>query len=122
MFIFFLIVLLLNPAVMIGFGAMWKKNPPKINMSYGYRTTRSMKSLETWNFAHKYAGTIWLCSGIPLGIVSAALIVVFRNYNIDALGGIVLIITAIQIVVLSLPIVPTEIALKKRFDRNGKRK
>lgn len=122
MFIFFLIVLLLIPAIMIGLGLTWRVNPPKaINMIHGYRTTRSMKSQETWDFAHRYVGTIWLYAGIPLCIISIVLLVSFRNYDKDVFVGIVLIITIVQFVGLCLPIVPTEIALKKRFDKNGSR-
>ena len=46
----------------------------------------------------------------------------FRNYNLNMLGGFVIKITAVQIVGLFLPIVPTEITLRKRFDENGKTK
>ena len=70
MFIFYLILLLIFPVTMIGFGVLWKKSPPKtINMAFGYRTTRSMKNKETWDFAHKYMANTWLYIGIPLGII-----------------------------------------------------
>jgi uncharacterized membrane protein len=123
MFIFFLIILLLIPATMIGFGLFWRKNPPKtINWVYGYRTSWSMKSQETWDFAHKYVGTIWLYTGILLCLISVMTLIVFRNCSPTVLEGIILIITAVQLVGLFLPIVPTEIVLKKRFDKNGNRK
>lgn len=122
MFIFFLIIVLLIPATMIGFGLLWRKNPPrKINMVYGYRTTRSMKSQKTWDFAHRYIGNIWLFAGIPLCIISIVLLIAFKSYDIDTLGGVVTIITVAQLAGLCLPIVFTEAALRKGFDKNGKR-
>lgn len=123
MVIFFAIALMLMPATMIGFGLLWRKNPPgKINMAYGYRTTWSMKSQETWDFAHKYAAKIWLNTGIPLAVISIALLLVFRNADKDKLGQVVTIINAVQVIGLLLPIAPTEIALRNRFDKNGRRK
>lgn len=120
MFIFFLIVLLLIPGTMIIFGLIWQKWPPKtINCIYGYRTKRSMKSQESWNFAHRYAGTIWLYSGVPLLIVSIVLLVIFRSDNKDELAITALIINGIQLVYIFLPIIPTEIALKERFDEEN---
>lgn len=120
MFIFFLIVVLLIPATMIGFGLLWKEKPPKtISMMYGYRTTWSMKSKKTWDFAHRYIGTIWLLIGIPLSIISIIVVSNFRNYSINILGRNVIILTIFQIVSFCLPIVPTEIALKNRFDEKG---
>ena len=35
--------------------AFWIWPPKKINMTYGYRTTRSMKSQSAWDFAQKYS-------------------------------------------------------------------
>lgn len=123
MFIFFLIVVLLIPATMIGFGLSWRNNPPKtVNATYGYRTSRSMKSRGTWEFAHRYAAVVWLIAGTPLCILSIVILSVFRNYGINELGIIVIIIVAVQMVGLFLPILPTEAALRRNFDENGKRK
>lgn len=123
MFIFFLIIVLLIPTTMVGFGLLWQKNPPKkINSVYGYKTTWSMKSKKSWDFAHKYAGKIWIFTGIPMGIISVLVLYNFKNYNIDALGEIVVIITIVQVVGLFSPIIPTEFALRKRFNEKGKEK
>lgn len=120
MFIFFLSVLLLIPGTMIIFGLIWQKWPPKtINCIYGYRTKQSMKSQESWKFAHRYAGTIWLYSGVPLLIVSIVLLVIFRSDIKDELAITALIINGIQLVCIFLPIIPTEIALKERFDEES---
>lgn len=102
---------------MIIFGLVWKKRPPKtINNVYGYRTRRSMKSYETWDFAHKYAGKILLYSGVSLMIISIALLFIFKSNNNDKLAITALLIIAIQLLSLYLPIFLTEIALKKKFN------
>ena len=54
---FMLISSLLIPALMITAGwFMWKRPPKKINSAIGYRTSRSMKNINTWQFAHHYCG------------------------------------------------------------------
>lgn len=123
MFILFTAFSLMAPAIMVGFGSRWRKRPPKtINSTYGYRTTWSEKSQETWDFAHKYTGKIWMYTGIPLGIITIALLVIFRNRGYDVLGHYCVIIMFIQTAILCLTIVPTEIELRKKFDEDGNRK
>ena len=52
--IFMLIMDLLLPFTMIGFGRYFTKKAPKeINSVFGYRTSMSMKNKDTWEFAHK---------------------------------------------------------------------
>ena len=51
---------LLIPIIMITAGnMMWKHAPKKINRIIGYRTARSMKNIDTWNFAQKHCGRLW---------------------------------------------------------------
>ena len=49
---------------------IWKnicnQTPKKINHIYGYRTAMSMKSNETWVFAHPYFGKWWFTIGLFL--------------------------------------------------------
>ena len=48
--IFMFMTTLLIPVMMIVFGLIFLKNPPKeINWAYGYRTSMSMKNQETWD-------------------------------------------------------------------------
>lgn len=115
--------LLLIPAIMIFFGLLWRKHSPKtIGLSYGYRTTWSMKSQDTWDFAHKFTAKIWLYLGLILSILSIALIFVFRKYNKNVIDEINVITIIVQVICLCLPVIPTEIALRKRFDINGLKK
>ncbi len=81
------------PMVILGY-VYWKWPPKKVNHLYGYRTNRSMKNQEVWDYANKigaqmiiYSGVITMISGlvplftewehahfIPLGILMITLI------------------------------------------------
>ena len=77
--IYMLIIDLLLPLTMIGFGKCFLKTAPKnINTVFGYRTSMSMKNKDTWIFAHKYCGKIWFISGLimlPLSVVVMMLVI-----------------------------------------------
>ena len=120
-FMFFFILLI--PLLMIIFGLVFRKCPPKeINYIYGYRTPRSTKSQETWDFAHKYMGRLWLLFGIIILIPSIIGMVLVIGLDEDTVGYTGMAITLIQLFVMMIPIIPTERALKKNFDENGNRK
>ena len=121
--IFMLIMDLLLPLTMIGFGRYFiKKAPKEINAVFGYRTTMSMKNRGTWEFAHKYCGKIWyVCGWIMLPITVLFLLLTIGK-NEDYIGTVGGIIAMVQLIPLIGSIFPTEIALKKNFDENGKRR
>lgn len=121
--IYMLIMDLLVPATMIGFGRYFMKKAPKeINAVFGYRTSMSMKNHDTWEFAHKYCGKIWYIGGwilVPVTVIPMAVFFGEETDMISEAGGIIL---GIQMVLLVGSIFPTERALRKTFDKNGKRK
>lgn len=119
--IFMFIMLLLIPAVMVGFGAYFmRRAPKKINYVFGYRTARSMKNEDTWKFAHKLIGKIWLVCGTVLLVGGVAFFFVFTSGKDENAASIAsLVILGVQLLVLMCSIIPTEIALKKNFDENG---
>ena len=121
--IFMLLMDLLIPLTIIGFGKMFlNKTPKNINAAFGYRTTMSMKNKDTWEFAHKYCGKIWhICGWIMLPLSVIPLLFVL-NGSIDTIANVGLIICVIQLVPLVGSIFPTEAALKKTFDHNGFRR
>jgi len=121
MFIFLFICCMLVPATMIGFGMLWKAHPPKnVNALYGYRTSMSMKNKDTWDFAHRYIGRIWYLSGIITAVLSVIILFIFKN-SIE-FEAITIYLVFIQIALLCVGIIPTEISLNKNFDKNGQRK
>lgn len=106
---------LLIPAIMFIIGLVWVSNPPKnINSLYGYRTKRSMRSQETWDFAHRLTSKIWLITGLIMGILS---IIVFNAFENKDTGRVV--IAFIQIAIMMSTIIPVEIILKVKFDKYG---
>ena len=77
--IFMLIMDVLLPFTMIGFGRYFMKKAPKeINSVFGYRTSMSMKNKDTWKFAHKYCGKVWYVCGmvmLPITVIFMLLVI-----------------------------------------------
>ena len=121
--IFMLAMGLLFPVVMILFGTIFMKSAPKkINYILGYRTDMSMKNRDTWEFAHKYFGKLWIRYGlllIPITVIPM-LYVIGNSENVVATVG--LIVSFVNTVTLIVPIFFTEKALNRTFDKDGKRK
>ncbi len=114
--LFMLCFCLLIPIVMVVFGALFLKRAPKqINFIFGYRTAGSMRSKETWNFAHRFFGKIWMILGVVLFVLSVAVMLIFLKGDKNTVGTVGTVIAFIQMVCLTVPIIPTEIALKKKF-------
>ncbi|MBM6841246.1 SdpI family protein [[Clostridium] spiroforme] len=108
---------LLIPLVMIILGIyFYQWGPQKINPFFGYRTSMSMKNEDTWHFAHRYCGKIWIIWGwivliVTVIVLSLQLFVSWQAYFILC-----------QLAVLVASIVPVELALRKQFDKNGQRR
>lgn len=121
--IFMMVMSLLIPFTMIGFGKYFIKNAPKeINMAFGYRTSMSMKNKETWEFAHHYCGKLWLTFGWITLVPSMIVMLFVIGKDVNVIGNFSVILVGIQLVFLVGSIFPTEIALKNTFDKHGKRK
>ena len=121
--IYMLLMNLLITFTLIGFGKHFlKKAPKEINGIFGYRTSMSMKNKDTWEFAHKYCGKIWyICGLISLPITVIGMLLAIGK-NAEVVGTVGAVITGVQLVFLIGSIFPTEIALRKNFDKNGKRR
>ena len=121
--IFMLGMDLLIPFTMIGFGRYFLKSAPKeINAVFGYRSSMSMKNKDTWAFAHHYCGRLWYCGGwmlLPVSVLVMALVAGKPQDVVGTAGGI---LCEVQLIPLIGSIVPTEIALRKNFDKNGNRR
>lgn len=114
---------LLVPAVMLYFGWRFLKKPPKhINSFYGYRTSRSMKNQQTWDFAHQVCGRLWFRWGLVLLPLSLLAMLLVPGKDAEELGLWLMGVTVIQVVVLLGSIVPVERTLKKNFDQFGRKR
>jgi len=108
------------PLIMIVFGLFARIGlPKKVNWWVGYRTPMACKNQDTWSFAHRHAGKLWVILGLILLASSITALALIDNEASPAwLAGIAI----AQLVVLLLALIPTEIALRKEFDKNGKRR
>lgn len=93
--------------IIVGF-VMYRFPPKKINFFVGYRTPKSMDSQENWDFSQKYAASEMIKSGVALLPIS--LIGLFTT--LSDFG-----IFAIIIVFIFMPILRTEIALRRKFTK-----
>ena len=120
---FILICDLLVPTTMfVGGLVMHRHSPKNINSLLGYRTARSMKNMDTWQFAHRYCGSLWWKVGLASFVITILVHLPFRCSGEDAIGILSLVVMAFQIITLIVPIFFTEKALQKNFDENGNRK
>ena len=119
--IFMLFMDLLIPLLMVGLGKLLAKHPPKrINGVSGYRTKRSMKTQETWEFAHRYFGNLWFRLGLVLIPLSVLPLIFVYGKDIDQIGIVGAVVTLFEIVPMIVPVFSTERALKENFDEYGK--
>lgn len=117
------IVVSFVPIVMIIFGNMFLKNPPKEpNWAFGFRTKFSMKSQETWDFSQNLIGKYWKTLGLVLLPHSNATLAIMNGYDIDTIGKVVGVIEIVQCLFMLGSTVAVSAKLKKVFDANGVRK
>lgn len=120
--IFMMIMNLLIPFTLIGFGKYFMKSAPEnINIVFGYRTSMSMKNQDTWKFAHEYCGNLWFKWGKNTLILTVIAMLFLLGKSEDTIGNWGGTICMLQLLPLIGAIGPTENALKKNFDKNGKR-
>ena len=79
----------------------------------------SMKNQDTWVFAHHYCGKIWYICGLILLVVSLIVLLLVMGKSNDAIGNVGGILCVFQMIPLVGSIIPTEIALRKNFDKYG---
>ena len=123
--IFMFVMNLLIPLVMIIYGRVFEKKPPKIARSkfaFGYRTVMSMRNEETWEYSHRFFGKLWFRFGIAVGLISIIVLFFFIGKDKDTVGFAGMIICYVQLIAMLLPVIPTELALRRRFDKYGNRK
>lgn len=121
--IYMIIMVMLIPLTVFFFGFRFVKKPPeRINYVFGYRTQRSMRNNETWEFAHKHIGRTWMICGnimLPVSLVAMLFAVGGSTSLVGTVGGV---LCAVQLAVMLCSIIPTERTLKKNFDELGNRR
>ncbi len=116
--LFMILCNLIVPLLMIAVGHMLKENPPeRINMVFGYRTSRSMENQEAWDFAQVYCGKLWWKIGwimLPFSIFGMFPAVGRDDDFIGWLGAGIIIV---ECMVMMLTTLIVESALKKKFGK-----
>lgn len=112
-----------TPLVLMIFGWRFLKKPPqKINRYYGYRTKRSMKNQDTWMYAHKCCGELWIAMGrwlLPLTLGAMLLSYYGGEAAILAVGGVIMVV---DVAVAFWTYYKVEEQLKSAFDEMGQRR
>lgn len=91
---------------------MYKYPPKKINWLIGYRTFKSMKNKEMWDFAHKYCGKLWMLIGVILVVLSFVLYLLEILEVITFAENILAVIILVQVGVILLSVLLVENKLK----------
>lgn len=97
--------------------AEYKKNGLQLS---GYKTTISMKSEDTWEFSQKYY--FGLVEQLSLFVLIGSIIYIVKKITSIHFAYEMLKIIIIQVIIFLLPAIPTEIKLRKLFDKLGHRK
>lgn len=112
------LLVMATPLALLFIGLLWRSRPPKRGGSgLAYRTALSDRSDETWAFAHRQIARLWVRLGLLLAIVSAVLMVAFR----DSYSGFFLWLVGGQMVFLCISAFLVESLLKASFDEDGNR-
>ena len=104
---------------MIIFGTRFMRKPPdKINVVLTIRPCL-WKNKETWEFAHKYCGKLWLICGLIMFLVTVIIMLTMTKKDVVTIGTAGAIIVGIQFAHLISSVFLTERALRRNFDKNG---
>ena len=121
--LFTLVTVLLIPGCMLYFGRRFQQKPPeRINSGYGYRSTRSMRSQEAWDFAQVYSGRFWSRASRPTLALSLLWMLPLLGKGIGKVGSSAIVLTGFQMLPFLSVIPATERALKREFDSSGRRR
>jgi uncharacterized membrane protein len=102
---------LLCGAIFSIFGLVIYKFPPKLkNGYYGYRSNRSKKTKETWDFAQNYSSKLMIIAGLILCGTSSIGLFFKPTEETGILIGLALVLASVFSVLFL-----TEVALKKKF-------
>jgi len=114
---------LLVPLTLVFAGLMqWKYCPKEINRLYGYRTRRAMTNTDTWIFAHEHSGKLMFKMGLIMVLPSVLVYIPFCASPEAVVEIVCVVLCCLQLVTLVIPIISTEVALRRVFNKDGSRK
>lgn len=118
------VVNMLLPLTLLGLGLMIWLTKPGYGDAFGYRTTRSLKSKETWALAQELFGRI--CTRVYavlsfLTLISGVIPIILKADEI-ALSIVVMAVNLADSIALFVIIGIVDGKVKSRFDKDGNRK
>ena len=108
--------------ILIGGIFICKYTPRKINSLIGYRSARSMKNMDTWKFANRYCGRLWITVGIPLTAAAVLVHTLLIKKSDEIVSAVGLSFMFVSLALLILSLILTERAIKRNFNDDGSRK
>ena len=117
--IFMWLVTELIPVAMILCGRKMTLRPGTRNASSGYRTQRALASGESWVFAQRLCGRIWIGTGCALAVLAACAMPACGADSVRSAGLYGAAAVGIELVLMLLTGVPVEAALRRKFDKYG---
>lgn len=121
------IAVLIGPLVLLALGLIYFLAPPReANYTFGFRTRRSMASVEAWQFTQRLAGIILSVLGLALTVVMAIVTAGFRGGDVmylvtSALLCVLWELALVAVAYLSIVIVVMVCFDAKGFRRKGKK-
>lgn len=99
-------------------GYTWLTKSPQDwkNSNVGYRTKRALKNDDTWNEAQKYASKLMMAFAVIYTTIG------FFIRNLKGITGFLIVLFVIVVLLPLIVYIPTEMHLKKIFDKDGNRK
>lgn len=112
------IISLILPLGIVLYGYLYKNiASKKLSYFFGYKTARTQLSKETWEYANKRVGKMWMKLG---GIYTAIVIIIVILFPSQRQNP-SLIIIALALIVSIIPFPMVQKELKEKFDDNGKK-
>lgn len=113
---------LILPIAVIMVGVSVWKSPPKMGEQFGFRTKRSQKSEEAWNYAQVVYGKVSTAVFIPIELLTLAVGVTAIVMNLADLPAFItfMAVEAIQVAALIIITFAVDLRLKNHFDEDGK--
>lgn len=115
---------MLLPLTMLGLGLMIRLTKPGYGDAFGYRTTWSLKSKETWERAQGLFGGLCTKVYAVISFVSliCGIIPIVGGFDKDVSGIIACILNLVQFISVFVIIGVTDGIVKREFDKDGNRK
>lgn len=115
----FIIIIGIFYVLYIAICGFWMLKPPKnINHTYGYRTPRSMKTIEHWDYANKLAPKLMLTTSHISLLFSLIAYYFFLNSALSFMPALSLVSCLFTLLpILVIPVV--EYRLKKQFPKQN---